>query len=96
MTDYSYKNFAGHILTHLPASDFIGITIRGSCFSHETPDAIVFPDGSKDMTFEDCNIDNVLLPPNSTVIRGCARRFKAQADGTDWIVDAQNNPIGPL
>ena len=95
MPDHSYQNYAGS--THLvEVAPIIGVTITGSCFSQERPDTQVFAAGSRDNTFIDCNLDNVLLPPNSTVIRGCARRFMVQADGTDWIVDAQNNPVEPI
>lgn len=90
---YSRKDFTGQIL--IDRVDLVpGLIIERSCFSHETPDTQVFPAGMTGVTFRGCNLDNVFIPPGNTVMPCCStRRFKAQADGRDWIVDRKNNPI---
>lgn len=93
---YSFRDFTNRSLLDRPASDFSGTTIRKSSFSQDKPDTQVFPAGSENITFEDCNTDNVLLPPGSTVVRGCHRRWLAQPDGFDWIVDENNTPVEKL
>ena len=89
--------FGGTPLAKLPPEEFSGTTIRGSCLSCEVPDTPVFPAGTKALTFDSCNLDNVLLPPGSVVLDNCsARRFLVQPDGEDWLVDADNRPLRPL
>ena len=91
---YSHKNFTGQYLTQ--AADLGGQTIIGSCFSHEKPDTVVFPDDMAGVTFIRCNLDNVVIPPGNTLVECQIRRFLAQDDGLDWEVDENNNPLNPL
>ena len=70
--------------------------IYGSCFSQETPDTEVFPDTVKNITFYNCNLSNVLIQPGWVTI-GCQEtKFKAHADGKDWIVDDNLMPMRKL
>lgn len=89
LKDYTQRNL-------LDATDLEGKVIYASSFSQETPDTKVFPDSVKKMTFYNCNLSNVLLPPNSVVIGGQRTRYKAQTDGEDWIVDANSKPKEPV
>jgi hypothetical protein len=91
---YSNQDFTGKTFTD--SKDFKSIAICGSCFSKEIPDTKVFPDNMTGVTFIDCNLDNVFIPPGNTIIRGSHKRFKAQNDGEDWIVDAQGAPVEPV
>ena len=88
---YSNKDFTGRNLSQ--ATDLDGQTIINSCFSQEIPDTHVFPDGMKNVTFINCNLDNCFIPSGNIVQGGSQRRFKVQQDGFDWIVDANNNPV---
>jgi len=93
---HSFKDYTGRSLADRPASEFSGQTVRGSCFAHERPDAVVFPDGVTDCVLQDCQLDNVVIPSGFTVVRGSTRRILAQPDGTDWIVDEDNQPVSPV
>lgn len=91
----SFKDF-----TNTSLEDFIippGTVIYGSCLSQETPDSHIFPEGMNGVTIVRCNLDNVFIPPGNTVIHPISqRRYQVQEDGTDWIIDENNNPIEPL
>lgn len=89
--DFSQKNFTGR---SVDVSD--GATVYGSCFSQETPDAEVFRSDMKNVTFINCNLDNVFIPDNNTIIGGSMRRFKAQNDLNDWLIDDTDKPTLPL
>lgn len=93
---HSLKDYTGRILTDRPASEFSGKTIRGTCFSQERPDTVVFPEGVSDCTLLACNLDNVLVPAGFSVVGCSRRRFLVQPDGLDWIVDNDNQPVSPL
>lgn len=70
-----------------------GLVLDRHCFSQETPDADIFPEGMVGVTFLNCNLDNCLVPPGNTVVGGSQRRFEAQNDLRDWEVDAKNAPV---
>lgn len=91
---YSQKDFTGWDLSG--RKDMDGITIYGSNFSQETPDAITLPANLSGATFLNCNLDNVFIPPGNVVTGGSQKRFKAQNDLADWIVDSHNVPIEPI
>lgn len=67
-----------------------------SCFSQQKPDTVIFPEEMTGVTFINCNLDNVLIPPGNTVEGGLHRRYLTLEDGTDWIIDENNNPVEPL
>lgn len=87
---YSKKDFTGWDLT--ANKDMSGLTIEGSCFSHETPDSIVFPEEMTGTIFIDCNLDNCIIPDGNKVIGGSQRRFKVQNDLNDWVVGEDDKP----
>ena len=80
-----------------PASDFTGQTIRGSCFGCQTPFTQVFPAGVSGVIFVGCNLDNVALPPGSTLVACCNRQFAPNpaAGGAPYLVDAQGHFLTP-
>jgi len=72
--------------------------IRNACLSVEPAageyaTVAVFPPGSRGVSFVGCNLDNVTLPPNSTVDDGscCRRQWVLRADlgKRHWPVDAK-------
>ena len=92
---YSFKDFTGRLLTD--AKDMEGITIYGSCFSHETPDTKVFPQNIKKITFVNCNLDNVfMVKPDWIVVGGTNKRFLVQNDLRDWEIDSTGKPLKVL
>ena len=88
---YSYKDFTGQTLDF--ATDLDNITIYGSCFSQEILDRHVFPENVTGLVLIKCNLDNVYLPAGATAEQCSRRRFQAQEDGVDWILDENNNPV---
>lgn len=97
MSTYSFKDFTGWNFKGSQEYTFPpGTTIDRSCFSQEHPDSDIFPDGMTGVTFRSCNLDNVLIPPGNTLTDCTTRRFAAQNDGKDWIVDSNNQPVSPL
>lgn len=71
-TKYSQKDFTGQSFKNRPASEFSNTTIVGSCFyqPNYTDQAVwttIFPEGTTNVTFIACNIDNVKLPTNTTL-----------------------------
>lgn len=68
--------------------------ITGSCFSQETP-VKIFPDDMNGVTFERCNLDNVILPPGNNMIDCSNRMFKAQNDLEDWELENEK-PKRPM
>lgn len=88
----------GDKLRWLPAEEFSGKTIFGICFSCEEPDTAVFPPGTKGVTFDACNLDNVRIPTDSVVLPTCTtRRFRCNPeDGRDWHIDAAGAFVAPL
>lgn len=96
--DYSYddkRSFRDWTGCYFPDVDWSGKVIYASVFSNETPDAHIFPDDMKGVTFIKCNLDNVFIPDGNTVIDCWQKRFKIQNDLNDWLVDENNNPIKP-
>ena len=91
---YSLKDFTGRTLKD--AEDLKDMIVYASCFSQETPDSHIFPENMKDITFVNCNLDNVYIPAGNTIVGGSQRRFKVQNDKMNWFVDKNNNPIEPL
>ncbi len=92
----SFKDFTTGTLRDRTAEELNGKTIYASCFSKETPDTPIFPDGVKNVTMVSCNLDNCAIPNGVTVIGGANRRFSIQNDRNDWEVDKDNKPIKPL
>ena len=55
----------------------------------------VFPVSVSSITFVNCNLDNVQLPNNATLIESSHRRIKV-INGCDWEVDSGCSPIQKL
>lgn len=87
--EYSSKDFTGSY----PLPDLSGRTIYNTCFSCETPDTKRFPDEMTGVTFLECILDNVFLPPGNIIVGPEPKRFLAQNDGNDWLVDENNKPV---
>ena len=57
----------------------------------------IFPNGMTNVTFAECNLDNVFVPPGNTVEESsCNRQLKLQNDGEQWFLDAQLKPKEPV
>lgn len=92
--EYSFKDFTNRDL--LSASDLSGETIYASCFSQSDLDRVVFLSEMTGVTFYRCNLDNCVIPDGNTTIDCSQRRIQTQPDGTDWLVDADNNLLESL
>lgn len=85
MADYSNKDFTGQDLSN--RDDMDGLTIEGSCFSHEKPNSECFPSNLSGVIFRNCNLDNCKIP-DGNVLENCSHRFfQAQEDSQDWELD---------
>lgn len=73
-----------------------GVVIYASDFSWETPNSNPWPDGMTGVTFIKCHLNNLIIPPGNTVIDCSQKRFAAQNDGNDWLIDNNNNPTLPV
>ena len=91
MNDYDNQDFTGWNLSD--RTDMDGLTITGSCFSHEKPHSHCLPENLTGVTFIHCNLMNVFIPPGNTAIECQTQHYLVQADGQDWEVDENNNPI---
>ena len=109
-TKYSYKDFLNQDLSHLDSSEFNDSIIRGSCFYQEapySPDALsptppdprkdIFPDDLKNVVFEKCNLDNVLIKEEMTADNSNSTRLiRIQNDLEDWELGINFTPIRPI
>ena len=74
-----------------------GTVIDGSCFDCETPDTEVFPVDMTGVTFKNCNLNNVKVPPLNTVDKSCSTfRYKAGEDGQTYLIDKDDKPVKKL
>ena len=99
----SFQNFSNQNFTENKEVSFTGKLIYASSFTQETPKSSIFPKGTKGVTFVYCHLENVVIPENSLVINpDCngtpcwTQPFKVQADGKDWILDKNGNPVKTL
>ena len=102
---YSFKLFPYHggSFKDVDASEFNDTIIKGSCFYQEwvkgdaEVEKDIFPDGMTGVTFERCNLDNVLVPVGNNAVRGINRLIKVQHDWDDWILKkADKKPKEPV
>lgn len=85
---YSHQVCQGQTFLDVDPAEFIGMEIVGSNFYQEGDQRQVFPDGSTDMIFTNCNTDNVILPPNSTLYGTTTnKRIHKQTNGVDYFCD---------
>ena len=95
---YSWRDFTDKKFLSEKPSEFTGKKIVGSCFyqQNKTKTRIqVFPAGTESVTFIECNLDNVEIPPKSTVIGGCARIICDAVDG-GYIIDQDQKIVDKL
>jgi len=94
---YSFKSFTNQTFTGVDPAEFNNSEIARSCFYQEgAPDKHVFPDNIQGVTFRECNLDNVYLPPGNIIIGGSHDKIMVQNDLEDWIVDDSLKPIQPV
>jgi len=94
---FSYKDFSDKSLKEYKAEDLNNSDIIGSCFyQQDKVNADIFPDGIKNVTFIDCNLDNVKIPLMCFMKDCCNHQLKVQADKELWRVDSKTlKPIEP-
>ena len=73
-----------------------GVVVYGSCFSQLVPDTSIFRTNMTGVTFRNCNLMNVLIPPGNVTIDCQTQRYAVQRDGKDWEIDENNKPVRPL
>ena len=93
MSIYDYKDYTGRKLLN---ENLNGLIIYASCFSQEVPDTHIFPEDMTGVTFLRCNLDNTYIPPGNTVTLCSQRKFKAQNDLCDWLLNLDSTPKEPL
>lgn len=92
--DYSFGNFSNQDLAHF--DDLRDMVIYSSQFYWEKPNSRPFPAQATGLTFINCNLDNIVMPPDA-IIQNCSQRnFKDQNDGEDWFVDGNGLPTAPI
>lgn len=98
---YSFTDFTGQ--KFLDASDIDNTVIVGSCFYQPCdpdrrgdPQVDVFPRSIRGVTFVQCNLDNVYIPPGNTIDPSCSHeRIKPQNDGENWLLNERLDPVEP-
>lgn len=93
--ELSFRDFSGWNFDPREGFDFSGKTIYASSFSQESPETIVFSDETKNVTFVKCNLMNVVLPLNSTVIGSNQTTYAMQNDLRTWVVE-KDCALGPF
>jgi len=87
---YSFKDFTGMSFIENDPDEFSDSTIKGACFSQESNDDTlksIFPVGMQNVVFENCNLDNVLLPKTCTISGSTSNRnIRIMPDGNDWVL----------
>ncbi len=88
---YSNRNYTNFLKNNAlnDLTDANGTTIVNTCFYHE---GYPFLDMSKmglmNITFKGCNLDNVIVPDNCTMIE-CSNRFIRVNSGVDWLCNKE-------
>ena len=111
---YSHKAFTGQTFVDEPSDDFSNSEIKGSCFAqevayssdaahndspnHRDTEQVIFPRGMSNVTFTNCNLDNVFVPgPPVRIQGGSHRKIRVMNDLADWILDdVTNKPVEPM
>lgn len=95
MLEISNKDFTGQTL--IERTDLDNAIMYHVCLSQENPDTVVLPPNVQGLCIAYSNLDNVAIPAGVSIGDGCSqRRFKAQPDGHDWLLDDGGNPIEML
>lgn len=100
----SNKNFTNQDISDMDLSDYVeGMTIENSTFYHED-DATknislkdLFGAKLKNVTFINCNLDNIKIPGSATLINCSNRTIIKQVDDEDWVCDkTTKQPVEPV
>lgn len=89
--EWSHKSFTSHSSVDLPND----INVYMTSFSQEIVDSHVFSDDLTGVTFYNCNLDNVFIPPGNIMVGGSNRSFEIQNDLEDWVME-KGMPIEPV
>ena len=85
------------IFSNVPFVDIPdGALIYNSDFSQSVPDVHIFRPAMRNVIFRNCNLTNVFIPPNNTLIDCQTIRVMVQNDLNDWEVDMANRPVRPV
>jgi len=90
------RGFKGQSFLLTDAEEFNESEVVGSSFIQKEPYTDVFPPYLTKVIFQDCNLDNCVIPDGATVVGGTNQHYKSQNDGEDWLVDQSLNPVRPL
>lgn len=99
---YSFKNFTNQDLSKekdLKNINIYSSTFYQQCGLNDTPGwRHIFPEDMKGVTFYNCDLNNVYVPPGNTIIDPCGRHklLKEQNDRTQWILNEDLSPKAPL
>ena len=100
---HSHQDYTTKDLSKTKPEEWSGQTIVGTQFGRERPPGAagkgklkLFPDGAHSIVFEGCCLDNAELPPGTSLVNCTTRQYQVQADGQDWIVDAEGKALRPL
>lgn len=98
---YSFQDFTNQHLR--AATDLNDIIVIGSCFYQVCPEDFsgdplmhIFPEDMCGVTFVECNLDNVYVPPGNVTHECSHLRIKRMADGEYWFVDENIKPTEPI
>lgn len=88
--EYSRKSYANKdfVNINLPS----GSTVYASMFMNEKLDMSIFPSTMTGITFLECNLDNIILPPGNLIINLYTyppKKFKMENDLRYWVLDEQ-------
>lgn len=88
---YSNKDYTNYLKNN-PLNDLTdanGTEIYNSCFYREGyPFSDMSKMGLSNITFRDCNLDNVIVSDDCTMIN-CSNRFIRANNGEDWLCNSE-------
>ena len=90
MLEINNQDFTGQTL--IERTDLDDAIFIHCCFSQETPDTHIFPETITGANFAYCNLDNAFVPTGNGVGESSQRKFAAQPDGHDWLLDDAGTP----
>jgi len=100
---YSFKDFTGKSFIDVDPAEFNDSIIKGSNFYQEleygvkTDKRPIFPASMRGVTFERCNLDNVMVVANNIVSDDCTNKsIQVQNDLEDWVLDNSGKPAEPI
>lgn len=94
--ELSFKIFTNWDLKEHPELDLNGKIIYASSFYNETPDADILPTGLSGATFIKCDLNNVIVPGDNTIIDCTQERIEVMNDLRSWVTDPEGNAVKVL